>query len=66
MKTMKDFAAQQLTKKQMNNVKGGQNGFDNCGTLYYCEWEGGQNYACEKDANALAALISSGANCNPA
>lgn len=23
MKTMKDFAAQQLTKKQMNDVKGG-------------------------------------------
>lgn len=29
MKTMKNFAAQQLTKKQMNEVKGGR--------TYYCD-----------------------------
>lgn len=66
MKNMKNFAAQQLSKKQMNEVKGGQGGFDNCGVLYYCEWEGGQNYACEKETTKLATLIDSGANCNPA
>ena len=31
MKTMKDFAAQQLSKKQMNQVRGGQN-------LYECSF----------------------------
>ncbi len=38
MKSMKNFAAQQLSKKEMNNVKGGME-------LFYCTWgNGNSNY----------------------
>ena len=63
MKSMKNFAAQQLTKKQMNEVKGGDGGFDNCGTLYYCEWEGGQTYVCSKQAQEMEVIFNSDAKC---
>ena len=67
MKSMKNFAAQQLTKKQMNEVKGGDNGaFDNCGTLYYCEWEGGQTYVCSKQAQEMKVIFDSDAKCRVA
>ena len=36
MKSMKNFAAQQLTKKQMNEVKGGSD-------LFYCTWGDGNS-----------------------
>ena len=39
MKTMKDFAAQQLSKKQMNQVRGGANSSNLCNPgerLYTC------------------------------
>lgn len=65
MKSMKNFAAQQLNKKQMNVINGGQRvDEDLCGTLYYCEWEGDQNYACEKTGEKVI-LEQTGAICNP-
>jgi bacteriocin-like protein len=63
MKSMKNFAAQQLSKKEMNNVKGGDGGFDNCGTLYHCTWNGGESYACSKQRHELETLRESGADC---
>lgn len=51
MKSMKNFAAQQLTKKQMNEVKGG--GTDP-NQLWECHWEGGMTIIAEKDFPRLA------------
>ena len=59
MKNMQNFAAQQLSKKQMNEVMGGA--IDNCGTLYYAVWIGGGSYVCEKDSAALAEYLRMGA-----
>ena len=56
MKNLNKFAAQQLSKNQMNNVKGGDGAFDDCGKLFYCTWEGGSNYVCEKNRHELDIL----------
>lgn len=53
MSILNKFAAQQLTKKQMNEVKGRDGGFDNCGQLYKVEWEGNTSYVCEKDKKGM-------------
>lgn len=53
MKSMKKFAAQQLTKKEMTKIQGGAGGFDNCGTLYAVSWPGGSSYVCSKDTVAM-------------
>lgn len=51
MKNMQNFAAQQLSKKQMNDVKGGAS------TPYQtweCHWKGGMTIIAEKDFPQLA------------
>lgn len=40
---MKNFAAQQLTKSQMNKVSGGIG-------LWHCTWAGGENYFTAQEA----------------
>ena len=61
MKTMKDFAAQQLTKKEMTKIHGGAKAIDNCGTLYAVTWPGGMNYVCSKDTTAMEIFRAAGA-----
>ena len=43
----RNFAAQQLSKKQMNEVKGGDG--HNPNQLWECHWEGGMTIIAEKD-----------------
>lgn len=49
MKAMKNFAVQQLSKKQMNEAKGGTE-------LFYCTWEGGSNYLTFKQIQEAAMM----------
>lgn len=46
MKTMKDFAAQQLSKKQMNQVRGGER---KPYQAWECHWDGGMTIIAERD-----------------
>lgn len=59
MKNLNKFAAQQLSKNQMNNVKGGDNNYpDNCGELYICTWSDGSFiYICEKQMSDLENIL---------
>ncbi len=50
MKSMKDFAAQQLSKKEMNNVKGGK---EEPPQLWECHWEGGMTIITEDEFSKL-------------
>lgn len=61
MKTMKDFAAQQLIKKEMTRIHGGAGGFDNCGILYAVTWSGGTNYVCSKNTAEMEHFRAIGA-----
>lgn len=63
MSIMKKFTAQQLTKKQMNKVIGGDGRVDECGQLFHCTWSGGENYICEKSRNDFESLVNTGAIC---
>lgn len=47
MKSMKNFAAQQLSKKEMNNVKGG--------VVLHCEWQGADGFPRQLQVRADAA-----------
>lgn len=68
MKAMKNFAAQQLSKKQMNDVRGGEyipNPIDQCGQLYKVEWDDNISYVCEKDTEGIEAFNKVGAIFTP-
>ena len=56
MKMMKDFAAQQLSKKQMNEVNGGV-------LVLECKWQDGRYTIITADQ--LDEVIASGGNCQP-
>ena len=56
MKTMKDFAAQQLSKRQMNEVNGGV-------LVLECKWQDGRYTIITADQ--LDEVIASGGNCQP-
>ncbi|WP_299102928.1 hypothetical protein [uncultured Alistipes sp.] len=66
MKTMQDFAAQQLTKKEMTEIHGGANGFDNCGILYAVTWSGGTSYVCSKNTAEMEYFRAAGTQFIPA
>lgn len=58
MKNLNKFAAMQLSKNQMNNVKGGDGSVDDCGRLYHCVWSEGENYVCEKNFHELSIILA--------
>lgn len=62
MKNMQKFTAQQLTKKQMNGVKGGGS-VDNCGKLFLCTFESGQNYVCSKNEREMIFVMNKAKSC---
>ena len=69
MKSLNKFAAQQLSKNQMNNVKGGADNYpDRCGQLHICTWSDGSFiYICEKQMGELAqVIIDEKPECHPA
>lgn len=73
MTNLQKFAAQRLTKNQMNDIRGGAapagNGaIDNCGTLYYCTWGtnvGDSTYVCEDELGKLLKQAGGFLICNP-
>lgn len=63
MTNLQKFAAQQLSKPQMNSIKSGYepDPFDKCGKLFLVEIDGKINYVCEKNTDDVAYFESIGA-----